>query len=388
MTARWIGLLFAMLLAAACGSGGSSGNVAPTPTPEPTRAPGTVGDGELGANLEDIRKRHSLPALAGMSFDTTRVLERGVSGVRAAGFPEAATVDDRWHIGSITKSMTATLAAVLVERGRIRWDTTIPEALPSVTVRPEFEDVRLEELFTHTSGMPPDSASVPSLNPLVGQPASREARLQLAAEVLALPGTARGAFNYSNAGYVVAGAMLEEAGNALWEDQMFRRVFEPLGMSDMGFGAPGTAGRRDQPWGHAAGNTPVEPGPNADNPAAVGPAGTVHATMGDLARYFQLHLNGARGEAALVGPASFDTLHQPAPGTVYGCGWVVENRSWANGRTLSHGGSNTLWYAVVWLAPARGFGVFAVTNVGGTAAAQATDDAATVLIQRYLVANP
>jgi CubicO group peptidase (beta-lactamase class C family) len=155
-------------------------------------------------------------------------------------------------------------------------------------------------------------------------------------------------------------------------------------MSGVGFGAPGSPGQPDQPWGHA-GSAPVEPGPTADNPAAIGPAGTVHATMDDLALYFQLHLDGARGGAtALLAPESFSKLHQPVGATGYACGWAIADRPWANGRTLSHAGSNTLWYAVVWIAPVRGFGVFAVTNAGGDAAARATDDAATVLIQRVL----
>jgi hypothetical protein len=50
---------------------------------------------------------------------------------------------------------------------------------------------------------------------------------------------------------------------------------------------------------------------------------------------------------------------------------------------LTHNGSNNLWYAVVWLAPERELGFFAVTNAADTAARSATNEAIGVLIQRF-----
>jgi CubicO group peptidase (beta-lactamase class C family) len=63
----------------------------------------------------------------------------------------------------------------------------------------------------------------------------------------AKPGTA---YEYSNWGYVIAGAMAERAADATWEDLMTSLVFKPLGMTSVGFGGMGTPGVIDQPWGH------------------------------------------------------------------------------------------------------------------------------------------
>src|SRR5690606_27662123 len=89
---------------------------------------------------------------------------------------------------------------------------------------------------------------------------------------------------YSNVGYMVAGALLERLGEAPWEELMRRELFVPLGMADAGFGPPGSAERVDQPRAHRPGGAAVPPGPRADNPAALGPAGTVHASLRSWAR--------------------------------------------------------------------------------------------------------
>jgi CubicO group peptidase (beta-lactamase class C family) len=201
------------------------------------------------------------------------------------------------------------------------------------------------------------------------------------------PGATRGSYLYSNAGYVIAGTMLEEVTGEQWEDLIHREVFEPLGMTSTGFGPPGSLGAvPDQPRGHVRQGSQwiaLEPNANADNPAALGPAGTVHSSLGDYARYVAAHLAGARGTPGLVSAAAFEKLHTPAPGSSYALGWNAQTRNWAGGRTLAHAGSNTLWYAVVWIAPERDFAMIAVTNAGGDDAARGTDLAIQALIERF-----
>src|SRR5438093_1398063 len=74
------------------------------------------------------------------------------------------------------------------------------------------------------------------------------------------PGTK---FIYSNAGYSIAGYMAEKVTGKSWEDLMREKIFRPLGMTTAGFGAPGTRAKNDQPRGHQANGTPVEPGSTA-----------------------------------------------------------------------------------------------------------------------------
>lgn len=154
-------------------------------------------------------------------------------------------------------------------------------------------------------------------------------------------------------------------------------------MSSAGFGAPGTGGKNDQPRGHQSDGTPVEPDstfPPADNPVAIGPAGIVHCSVEDWARFVAANLPSAKMK--LVKPDTLKKLQTPAPGAPeYAMGWlVVDNQPWANGPALTHSGSNTLWYATAWLAPTRNFAVVVTSNQPSN---EACNDAVLAIIQDH-----
>ena len=110
----------------------------------------------------------------------------------------------------------------------------------------------------------------------------------------------------------------------------------------------------------------------------------MHATLDDYARFLAAHLEGTQGKDGIVTAETFGMLHTPPEGSDYAMGWSIVNRGWAGGRTLSHGGSNTLWYATVWLAPEKDMAFFAVTNAAGTKASKAVNEAIETLIGRHL----
>jgi len=382
MWSKVLSLSVAALLAA-CGADG------PT-TPNPIDV-GVAGDGGLDAVLDTLRRAMALPALGAITIEGEQVVESGAVGFRASGESVGVTAGDLWHLGSLTKAMTATLAAQFVEDGDVEWSTTIADAFPDLvgSIRPEFESVRLDELLYHTGGLSNSINQTASWGALrTSTDPLPEQRREWVVELLSLtPAVARGTHYYSNAGYIVAGAMLEEISGQPWETLMTDRIFTPLGMTSGGFGPPGQTGPGiEEPRGHVRQGSswvPLEPDVNADNPAALGPAGTVHATMEDYARFVAEHLAGARGVGTLVTSDSYDKLHTPAPGTAYSLGWGVSTRAWANGLTLAHAGSNTFWYAVVWVAPERNLAMIAVTNVGGQVAEQATDLAIQAMLERF-----
>ena len=206
-----------------------------------------------------------------------------------------------------------------------------------------------------------------------------------AASAAKLDSKAAPKFLYSNLGYVLAGAMAEQAVGETWEELMKKTVFGPLGMMSAGFGGVGTPGEIDQPWGHGATGKPVKDyGPEADNPPVLGPAGTVHCTLTDWAKFIADLLRGASGEKALLNPAIYKMLQTPPFRGGYALGWVVVERDWGGGKVLTHSGSNTMNLAVAWVAPQRDFAVLIVTNQGPPIAPKACDEAASALINDYL----
>jgi CubicO group peptidase (beta-lactamase class C family) len=341
----------------------------------------------LEAQLEPIRAKHGLPALAGAVLHGDEVIARGAVGLRAIGSAEPVTVDDLWHIGSCTKAFTATLIALLVEEGKLSWTTTIGEVLPDLAddVRPEYLGVTVEQLLRHRSGLPTDRKPDPGIrSQLRSFPGSiREQRYQVARLVLQQEPAAPAGSNmlYSNFGYLVAGAMAEGVGAKPWEELLRQRIFDPLGMSSAGFGAPGVADAVTQPRGHRRGN-PVEPGPLADNAPVIGPAGTVHLSLADWGKFAALHLAGARGESDFLRQETFQRLYTPSPGGDIAIGWGVQRRG-AIGRLLTHAGSNGSWFARIVLAPERNLAILVTMNMSGAEAEKATDGVVIAMIRRF-----
>lgn len=363
-----------------------------------------VAGGSLDAVLEPIREANGLPALAAAVVQSGETVAIGAVGVRKAGSSKRVSAGDKWHIGSCTKSMTAALAGMLVEEGKLRWQSTLAEMFPELApeMQPPWRAVTLEQLLSHHGGAPHDLEEHGLWGRLwqrVGNP-PREQRAYLTRELLmkhqpsAKPDTK---YIYSNAGYALVGHAIEGMLDCPWEQVLRERLFEPLGMTSAGFGAPATIGKIDQPWGHkpaeGGGFEPVLPGLHADNPAAIGPGGTVHCSITDLARYAAWHLAGAREVGArhaspLLAPQTFRKLHTPfAADSEYALGWVATERSWAEGTVLTHAGSNTMFYAVIWIAPEKNFAVVVCANAGGDTAEKATDITASTLIHQYLPAN-
>jgi len=345
----------------------------------------------LDEELEQIRAKYKLPALSGIMMKDGKVVAISAVGVRKIDDRIAATVDDTWHIGSCTKSMTATLAAMLVEQGRMKWSMTVGETFPQWRdeMKPEWRSVTLEMLLTHRAGAP--AAAPPDLWLQAWKHAGTptEQRMSFVHGILTrLPETPPGTkYIYSNQGYAIAGAMLEQITGRAWEEMTRTMIFDPLGMKSAGFGSSGTPGKIDQPWGHVVDGLqlkPVPPGPDSDNPAAIGPAGTVHCSLTDLARYCAMHARGETAGSALLKPESFVKLHTPSAGQDYAMGWFATKRSWAGGMALHHAGSNTMFFTNIWIAPAKNAVIIAATNLGTDKAFGATDDAIGTMIQRFL----
>jgi CubicO group peptidase (beta-lactamase class C family) len=284
--------------------------------------------------------------------------------------------------------MTATLAAMLVEEGKLTWTRTIAEAFPELQGRlhPQYAGVTLRQLLAHMGGAPANPPPAVWERALREQGTPTEQRSDYATGVLTqAPEAAPGSrFIYSNQGFVIAGVMIERAAGQPWETLMRARLFTPLGMTSAGFGSPATPGRVDQPWGHADDHGTLTP-TLVDNPIALGPAGRVHASLDDLARYARFHLRGDRaaGRPPLLAPETLRLIHTPRDQEIYGFGWVFVTQPWTHGPALSHAGSNNSWFMSVWIAPGRDGALVVATNAGGPSAEAGAREAVAELVSRW-----
>lgn len=340
---------------------------------------------DISPLLQPILEESKLPSLSAALIDNGRIKATGAVGVRKLGEQTPVTVADKYHLGSCTKSMTATLTAILVEDGLLAWDDTIADALKGkMRIHRDFREVTVEQLLAHIGGLstdcPPSIWKDAYRNQ--GRMPATEQRMEFVKDLLKekadyKPGSKT---VYSNQGYAVVGVILETLAGKPWEQLLRERVFEPLEMTSAGFREPASAGKVDQPWGHKNG-VPIEPGPHADNPDAIGPAGTVHASITDWAKFAQFHLERKPGKL-LKKAKSFDKLNATLENSGnHGVGgWLVHNDKRFGGHALQMTGSNTMWYALLWIMPERGKAIVVTTNAAPKSAFASCDQVATELM--------
>jgi CubicO group peptidase (beta-lactamase class C family) len=345
----------------------------------------------LDAMLTPFLARYELPALAAAVVKEGKISAVGAVGTRKAGAPIPVTVHDRFHLGSDAKAMTALLAAMLVEEGKLQWDSTIVEVFPELAAQMDarLQRVTFAQLLSHTSGIPGDNDVFADLvGKAMGQDGNLdEMRYWLVQQwspqpLVSEPGTT---FQYANMNYTIVGAIMERLTGKTWDELITERVFTPLGLGSAGLGAQATLGKIDAPLGHLMLDGRPKAflaGPNGDNPLILGPAGIAHMSVLNFARWAGWHAGEGKRGPHLVRAETLKKLHTPviaiperqsaAPGTPsrgqYALGWGEVTMEWAPEPLLYHGGSNQKNLAHIWLEPRRDFAMVLVTNIGGAQA--------------------
>ena len=208
--------------------------------------PGVVGDGFFQVIVDEYVENRNLPAITIIITKDGEEVDSASSGKRSLAKSIAVTEDDQWQIGSLTKGVTATLAARLVELGFISWDTTVGDIFSEniEQIHLDNRSITLADLLRHRSGLTRDV-----------EPSNPEKlnldRFGYNLRVLGYaPSSTRGSFSYSNIGYAVAGVMLGRVTGLTWEEAIQQFLFTPLEITDYGMGFPDPGDALSQPIGH------------------------------------------------------------------------------------------------------------------------------------------
>ncbi len=308
--------------------------------------------GTLEYIIENIRIEYKLPAIMvsiANNDDEPVIVATGYRNYRNPDF--LVSKSDKWHIGSITKSITSTLIAKLIETdSRLKWDLSIKEVFPELSneILPDYKDITFTQLLSHTAGIITDIRKVPDWdNYFYDTNDIKSQRYRITKDILKMSAAGpAGYYAYSNAGYVVAGAMIEKILVKSWEELIKNYIFNNLEMNETGFGVPSP--KDSQPLGHIEKQgyyiwKPFYPEDKyADNPKVLGPAGTLHTTAMDIMKFAGLHLDGLKKISTFLTNESFNKLHSVVADS-YSMGWIVQDKA------IWHNGSNTKWYALLYI---------------------------------------
>ena len=227
----------------------------------------------------------------------------GGSGVTSVENPLPVTDETIFQIGSITKTVTATLLLRLVEQGLLELDARVRAYLPGFRVRDESaaERVTVRHLLTHVAGWTGDVFTDTGGG---DDAAAKYVESMAAFEQLAPLGTI---FSYNNAAFAVAGRIIEVLTGMSYEGAVKQLIFEPLGMSRSYFFPHEVMLQR-----FAVGHQASDDGSRVLRPWAIprgmNAAGGIACHIGDLLRYGAYHLGA--GEP-LLQRDSFADMHRP-----------------------------------------------------------------------------
>jgi CubicO group peptidase (beta-lactamase class C family) len=338
---------------------------------------GTALDEELSAELDSYVQSalgdFEVPGAAVALLQNGAVVYRGAFGVRGERHPGPVNPRTLFMIGSVTKSMTATMIATLVDDGVLQWDAPVRQYLPSFALSvPEYsERVTLRQLLSHQSGV-----SRHDMELFLDE----ERPLALIRDIATMPvHSAPGqSFEYQNQAFTLSGFMAARAAGAdygsaslyaTYERLMQRRVFDAVGMPQTTIDFERAMRSSNHAWPNeysplSASVTAVEPSFERFA-TTVAPSGAVWSNLDEMTNYALMQLSEGQNRFGrrVVSEAALEETHtQMTPGADggYGLGWGVAETP--SGTIIEHAGGTAGFGCDVLLAPDADFGVIVLTN--------------------------
>lgn len=370
---RWLSTLAtlaAALVSAVSGLPGAA--LAGQPGSPAAPAPGPAADDEservaayLRRHMADLR----IPGFAYAIVRGDRVISQGAWGSDGDGAP--VTPDTPFVLGSLSKSFTALAVSQLVAAGRVELDAPARRYLPWLKLADEATAARItvRELLTHTTGLP----QVAALGLTDRYDNSPDGLARSVRDLAAIgPTGPTGVHQYSDANYMILGALVEEVTGQPFGAYLRQHVLDPLGMSHSA-ATEAEARAVRVPAGHRYYlRRPWRFDPPFDTSGVS--YGFLAASLTDLTHYAIAQLNDGRyGDRTVLSAAGIAQAHTgQAPvgtsGQRYGLGWRDSRLDGPRGpRVVWHAGATANYFSHLVLVPESELAVVVLSNVYGLA---------------------
>ncbi|RJF91865.1 serine hydrolase [Noviherbaspirillum saxi] len=290
------------------------------------------------------------------------------------------TEETRFPLGSVTKSITAMSAALLVDDGLLDWDKPVLHYMPEFILDDAYatRHVTVRDMLSHRTGLPRYDFASWRLNLPVSEFIKRMRFLKPSA-------TFREKAQYTNIMYYAAGYLIEKIAGQRWDEFIAERIFSPLGMTASNFGpafsgtdVPLAKGHRIERDDEGKFNRWTQLPFNRYTELSPGAAGALYSTLTDMIKWLKVHLgDGKFGDVRLVSKANLKQMHMPQmmiptndmgyamsglTMSAYGLGWMIRPYPYAAGTMISHDGTIEGHCAIVGFVPESKIGVIVLTN--------------------------
>lgn len=272
--------------------------------------------------VDTIRIKYNIPEIAYAVVSSDSVLEINALGYKKINSNLKAELSDRFRLGSITKTITAYLAAVLVKEGKIKWETKFFDLYPELKAKSnsQYYNFTLRDFITFRAHIPTWSYGnkAPTQKEIKGtNPEQRYEFMKWFFAKTSAISEKKDVYG-SNPSYVAAGLMLEKATGKTYET-----LVQELGKSlniDFEFGQPNLKDK-NQPWGHDENMIPEKPALNYKL-NWLSSAGNINVSLPDFCKFIQMQLQGLKGKSKLFTEEEFNYMHFGLP--KFSFGWYSE----------------------------------------------------------------
>ena len=335
---------------------------------------------EFISKIKEHMKEFNVPGAAVGILHGEETLTKGL-GVTNVDHPLPVDDSTLFQIGSITKTFVGTMVMQLVESGKVELDAPIRSYLPQFKVKDHdaSERATIRHLLTHTSGwvgdwFPEDLGHGRDAVAKYVETMAETPQLTPLGKVL----------SYNNAGFNVAGRILEVVTGKTFTDLIKEKLFTPLEMNHTYL----------LPWelmtyrfavGHRVDNNVPKPAQPWSIGLASGPAGGIVTCVKDMLNYARFQMgDGVYNGRRILGSESLKALHTPQVwytpyNGVAHTFWVDKHRA---AQTLGHGGSTVGQISLLTLVPEHDFGILFVTN--SSSGSQVTQKVTNLALSEYL----
>lgn len=295
---------------------------------------------------DSIRVSNAIPELSYAVVSGDKILEINALGVHSVDLKDAATLNDRFHIGSNTKAMTAFVIDKYVEKGKLKWSTKFFNLFPDLkkTSKPDYYNITLEELISHQARIQPfqgeNDPAVPDFKGTNQEKRNQFGKFVLTLDLAKIDSDHK--YIYSNAGYTLATMMLEKVTRKSWE-QLIDQVFNKDLKLDVKLSWPENQIAKDT-WGHSFENNKLIPVPsNTDyHLDYTEPAGDINIKLTDYIKFIQLNIKGLQGHDNYLKASTYHFIHKGIEG--YSLGWF---NSYEDNKDFStHSGTAGTYYTI------------------------------------------
>ncbi|MBE6028964.1 MAG: beta-lactamase family protein [Clostridiales bacterium] len=339
------------------------------------------------AFLDEVMNLNDLPGLAiGVSVGGADFI--GVRGYRDYSERVPLQKDDVFHCASVSKLFTSSAIMKLAEAGALHLEDRLCELLPELHIADKrFEDIRLWNMLTHTSGLGDVSdyhwydreTDADSLRRYVYESEEVLNQPMLWAPQES-PAEENSRFRYSNIAYEILGQIVAECsgrmpdakGSLSYENFVGRYLLMPAGMEDSTMKTfERNLNNVAQPYEKKPDRSigPVEYYPYTRQHA---PSSTLTSTAGDLLRWGRAHLTSARGDGPLLKPGTYQTIWcdyatVPNNGEKMGIGWFMREQEVAGKsyQLYGHEGTDDGFRASFWMCSALDMVTVVLSNLSG-----------------------